>query len=340
MIEDGIVDIKPGFYIYNSAGTPILSAPLSGGLTIVGDGTFSGDISGASGTFSGNLSASSGLFSVSNGVLTAQSGTIGGWTINSTQLRSSGTNYISLNPITPKIALVQSGVEKITLDPVEGIKDSAGNFTLTPAGNLTIKGSITAGSTITGSDITITGNKSGTGSVSSLTSKLTFSASNYAVAAGSSSWTYTTSDGYWDSTTGEWVASGTSITTNTNDVRFTDATYGGSVPYGSSFYYGEMWLGSGNSSGTVDLWANHPSGYIGISLVANDTQKNIYIYGSGSGFGSVHSGSNGSDTPAVLQAGSDGKISRGRAFLSGGATASYLNANGVGLNGDLYFSTQ
>ena len=164
-IEDGTVDIAAGLYIYNSAGTAVLSAPLSGGLSIVGGGTFTGDISGASGTFTGNLSASSGLFTVNNGILTAQSGTIGGWKINSTQLRSNGANQISLNQGTPKIALItgatlngttglyEGGVEKITIDPVDGIKDSAGKFSLTPNGVLTINGSITSGSTITGTQI-------------------------------------------------------------------------------------------------------------------------------------------------------------------------------------------
>jgi hypothetical protein len=56
LIEDGISDIQAGFYIYNSSGVPVLSAPLNGGLSIVGGGTFSGDISGASGTFSGSMS--------------------------------------------------------------------------------------------------------------------------------------------------------------------------------------------------------------------------------------------------------------------------------------------
>jgi hypothetical protein len=55
-IEDGTVDIAAGFYIYNSSGTAVLSAPLNGGLSIVGSGTFTGNITGASGTFGGSLS--------------------------------------------------------------------------------------------------------------------------------------------------------------------------------------------------------------------------------------------------------------------------------------------
>ena len=132
-------------------------------------------ITGTTGTFGGVTINSSGItstnFSVtSTGILSAAAGNIGGWTINSTQLRSNAANYISLNPLTPKIALVQGGVlngstglyeggtEKIIIDPVEGIKDSAGNFTLTPSGNLTLRGSIQSGSTITGAIIQSSGN--------------------------------------------------------------------------------------------------------------------------------------------------------------------------------------
>ena len=152
LIEDGVVDIEPGFYIYNSAGTAILSAPLTGGLSITGGGTFTGALSGASGTFTGNITASNGLFSVNNGVLTASSGTIGGWSIGSTLTATVSNNTITLNPATPKIALIQSGTEKITIDPVEGIVGPsvtiAGNtgpgFKFSPDGTAVIRGTIYA----------------------------------------------------------------------------------------------------------------------------------------------------------------------------------------------------
>lgn len=253
-------NVLPGFYIYDSIGTPVLSAPLSGGLSINGGGIFSGDISGANGTFTGGLSVGSGTiafitnaigdgsrvtyngintlsvgdvvtisgianngpflnpgsnpatyyytfnaYNISNAIVTdvtattfkvasgvtnfstqsytsggtvtgvgfkvyssgifkAYAGNIGGWQIDQTQLRSRGSNYISLNPLTPQISLVNPSEGTITIDPVQGIKDSAGNFTLSPNGNLSLKGSITSGSTITGaqisgSRITSTGNE-------------------------------------------------------------------------------------------------------------------------------------------------------------------------------------
>ena len=157
LIEDGVVDIEPGFYIYNSAGTAILSAPLTGGLSITGGGTFTGALSGASGTFTGNITASAGTFSVNNGVLTAQSGTIGGWTITGSVFESTATGggQIKLTPSTAnggKIALLLNGTEKITIDAVEGIVGPsvtvAGNtgaaFKITPTGTAEFRGTIYA----------------------------------------------------------------------------------------------------------------------------------------------------------------------------------------------------
>lgn len=334
-----------------SANATVSSPNITGGTyktaSTVGDGTANsfGVKIDSSGIYGYPASSSTASFSFTNsGLLTANGGTIGGWTINTTQLRSNGTNYITLNPNTPRISLVKgaadiySGTGTITIDPVEGIKDSAGNFTLTPAGNLTIKGAMTSGSTITGADITMTGSQSGTGQIT--TTKLLFQASNYAVTAGSSSYTYQGTSGYYDSE-GDWIDTSSPQTITNSDVRFTDATYGGSTPYNSTFYYGELWLGSGNgNAGSVDLWANHPSGYIGISLVADSSSKNIYVYGDASaGFNTFHRSSSTNATkesPAFLQVDSAGRMSRGRAVITGGAST----PNSVlGLTGDLYFST-
>lgn len=142
------------FIIYGTDGTTKLLEFLTGGTTgtlaIKGSGTFSGDISAASGTFTGNvitsgsISANNGLFSVNNGLLTAQSGTIGGWTITGSLLHSSTVSggKIELNPATPKISLQQSGVDKITIDPIEGIKGPliGGNsaFQLQPSGSFSL----------------------------------------------------------------------------------------------------------------------------------------------------------------------------------------------------------
>jgi hypothetical protein len=436
-IEDGTVDIAAGFYIYNSSGTAVLSAPLNGGLSIVGSGTFTGNITGASGTFGGALDvgtttlanitgassvtessvtrvrftanntlkvndvvtisgiaqnqtfaywagpgttnpvynysnnpfnlgtvtvyaatattfdiqssvtgtytsggvATGSAFKVtSTGIVRAAAGQIGGWDINSTQIRSSGTDYISLNPITPGIEIVSPSQGTITINPITGIKDSAGKFTLSPNGNLSLSGSITSGSTITGADITMTGSVNGNGIAST---KLLFSASNYAISAGSSSYTYPGTSGYYDEN-GDWIDASAPQTVTNTDIRFTDATLGGAVPAGTStFSYGELWLGGGTgASSTVDLWANYPGGFIGISVAASSTSKNIYIYGdSSAGFDTVHRSSTtdaSKESPAFLQVDSAGRMSRGRAIITGGSSAP---SNTLGLTGDLYFST-
>lgn len=326
-----------------SANATITSPLITGGTyrtsATVGNGSTAGIKIDTSGIYGYTAASATPNFSVSNtGILTALGGTIGGWDINGTQLRSTGTNSITLNPNTPKIALLQSGVEKITIDPVEGIKDSAGNFTLTPAGNLTLKGSITSGSTITGADITMTGTVNGYGTASA---KLLFSASNYAISAGSSSYTYPGTSGYYDSE-GDWVDSVASQTTTNTDIRFTDATLAGAVPGAASgFGYGELWLGGGQgSSATVDLWANYPGGFIGISVAASTASKNIYMYGdSTAGFTTTHRSSttdSSKESPAFLQVDSLGRVSRGRAIITGGSSAP---STVLGLTGDLYFST-
>ena len=147
------------FEIFGTGGTSLLSYNTGDTkLNITGDGSFTGNITGASGTIGGITLNSSGIsstnFSISStGIITATSGTIGGWTITGSVIESPlvSNNRITFNPATPKIALLQSGVEKITIDPVEGIKDSTGNFALTPAGNLTIKGQVQATSGYFGS---------------------------------------------------------------------------------------------------------------------------------------------------------------------------------------------
>ena len=172
------------FIIYGTDGTTKLleysTSGTTGTLAIKGSGTFSGDISAASGTFtgnvttSGNISASNGLFSVNNGLLTAQSGTIGGWTITGSLLESTaaGGGQIRLAPATAnggKISLLYGGVEKITIDAVEGIvgpsKTVGGNtgpaFKITPSGTAEFRGTIYAENGIFTGNITSSATISG-----------------------------------------------------------------------------------------------------------------------------------------------------------------------------------
>ena len=114
-----------GFYIYNSAGTAVLSAPLSGGLSIVGNGTFTGSISGASGQFDGDLGASGGNFRVRSGSITALSGEIGKWIINENTLKSSLVAF-------PKLLL---DPDPTNSNPKIYLRATAGNGPSEPSGN-------------------------------------------------------------------------------------------------------------------------------------------------------------------------------------------------------------
>lgn len=164
--------VLPGFYIYNSAGTAVLSAPLSGGLSIVGSGTFTGSITGASGQFDGDLGASGGNFTVRSGTLTALAGNIGGWIINESALKSSAVAFpsIELDPVESKIHLRGTAGSSeigsyIKMDTTNGIRIGSGaspRFTVDMSGVLsaqdaTISGTITSSSinssSITGSSI-------------------------------------------------------------------------------------------------------------------------------------------------------------------------------------------
>jgi hypothetical protein len=137
-----------GFYIYNSAGTAILSAPLTGGLSIVGDGTFSGDISAASGQFDGDLGASGGNFRVRSGTITALAGQIGNWIINESAFKSSAVAFpnIELDPVEAKIHLRGTAGSSevgsfIKMDTTTGLRIGSGS---TPAFAVAMDGSLSA----------------------------------------------------------------------------------------------------------------------------------------------------------------------------------------------------
>jgi len=300
--------------IYGTGGTsdPLLSFGTNNQnqsvLTIKGNGTFSGDISAASGTFTGNITSSGGLFSVNNGVLTAQSGTIGGWTITGSLLHSSTVSggKIELNPATPKISLQQNGVDKITIDPVEGIKDSAGNFSLTPDGNLTLKGSITSGSTIDGAVFTSGGS-----------------------GGGLSSGTLTINSGFISHTSGLYVSTGSSG-------LYLDSTNGSDTNYMIISPSLGVILGQGNNIGDLQIRLNKATiegyvrGYLFHSLY--DQFADVTTLYTTSTFGTPGS------TVTINAA---NRLSRGRTLYTGNlsSTTALDTYLGGAFTGDLYFST-
>jgi hypothetical protein len=137
-----------GLHIYNSFGTAILSAPLTGGLTINGGGTFTGALSGASGQFDGDLGASGGNFTVRSGIVTALAGQIGNWIINENAFKSSAVAFpnIELDPVEAKIHLrANAGSSEsgnfIKMDTTDGLRIGSGS---SPAFTVSMDGSMSA----------------------------------------------------------------------------------------------------------------------------------------------------------------------------------------------------
>jgi len=179
--------VKRGLTAYDSGNNEVLRfdyGATTPTLTIKGDGDFSGNLSignstngqifkaqPATGIWLGANAYLDAPFKVNTtGYLEAQSGKIAGWNIQGSILESAtvSNNKITLNPATPKIALIQSGAEKITFDPVEGIVgpnityngSQVPSFKLTPSGNLTLYGSITVtGGNAATTDLVNTKNK-------------------------------------------------------------------------------------------------------------------------------------------------------------------------------------
>ena len=373
LIEDGVVDIAAGFYIYNSAGTAILSAPLTGGLEIVGGGTFSGNLSAAGGTFTGTLSAASGSFS---GTVTASSGSIGNWVINSGVLKSGTQSFprVLLDPTNSQIVLRASegasdSGNLIKLDPSVGIKvgttalpkftvDMSGNMSATDAvfnsgsfsGSITSSATITGGN-LTGSTINLTGVQTGSGSGSSYTessdtsTRLNFTNARYTIIPANDTWTETVSTPSYDSVNDEWTSTATTSTFTSNTIKFTDSVLEGGIP-SSAYYYGETWYEGGTSSGSIINYVNYVGGYLGFEIRANTSEKGFYFIGdssiAGQNWGVAHLTTSSKDQPAMLQTDQYGKVTRGRAiFTSGSSSTTILGStwNNVGQNGDLVFST-
>ncbi len=162
------------FVIYGSDGiTKLLEFDTvvggAGALSIIGSGSFSGDISAATGTLSNALNIgtpSGGLypFSVSStGVVRAISGTVGGLTLAADGIQNSTGSFKLDSDGKARFGI---GSNRIEIDPSIGISHAGGNFTLGINGTLSLTGSVTAtagsianwlisGSTLTANNLTL-----------------------------------------------------------------------------------------------------------------------------------------------------------------------------------------
>jgi hypothetical protein len=151
-----IGDVLAGLHIYNSQGDAILSAPLTGGLTISGGGTFTGNLSIGSGSSkfgsdSNGIWLGSDTYSISSpfrvsrsGYMVANSGTIGGWDLSSNHFQNS-TGTFKVSSLDSAIYVGDSNSSHIKISASGGIVTysagtPSGKFNLSASGNLTISG--------------------------------------------------------------------------------------------------------------------------------------------------------------------------------------------------------
>ena len=303
-------NVLPGFYIYNSAGTPVLSAPLGGGLSITGSGTFTGSISGASGQFDGDLGASGGNFTVRSGIVTALAGSIGGWVINSQALKNSAVAFpnIMLDPSSSKIELRQTASNSsdtgnsIKMDTVSGLRigqSGAPKFTVDMAGNM-----VAQDATLYGKIITTGTNPTG------------------------NSGTLTIDSGFIDHTNYLYIRSGSFAAISAGGLFQASASEGSE---GSNLYLypQEVIFGTGGATGDVQLRMGKigtSSGFTG--WYANGIDINVEPTGNNGSVGRT----------VTLYA---GQLRAGRALHTGAATSSAgIESVVFGSQvGDLYFST-
>jgi hypothetical protein len=276
---------------------------------------------------------------MSTGIFKAFAGNIGGWQIDATQIRSSGSSYISLNPLTPKISLVKSGIEKITIDPVSGIVGPdieinsviAPSFKLTPEGILTVRGSITSGSSITGA--TITGS--------------TITSTGGGVFGG----TLTISGAYFTQTEGMYIdapvfqvaTAGTDPNPSGTDSQKLAAYQAAATGYLFIGSQGRTHLGQGGSYSKLINGV-----YNSLNFTINETNPGDGYRGRGYTLFNLDAAefrapsqhvSNSVNYPTVV-AGAYGGLMTGRTFYYGtSGTSTDINTNVGGNLGDIYFST-
>ncbi len=321
------------FIIYGSGSQELLkftSSPTPG-LIVNGGGTFTGSLSIGSGNavfkadpdslttpgiWLGHADYLSAPFRVSkSGLVTASSGYIGGWQLGDSFLQNDlGTLKIN-SGASPAIYLGPASGAHIRLTPdsithYEG-GSASGKFTLTTSsGNVSLKGQLSAGSTITGAEIS--------GGVLTSTGSSTIGSGTLTIDSGSISHT----SGFYLST----GASGLYLDT----YSATDNAYLIVHPTTGTI------IGQGNSTGDLQIRLNNAElegytrGYLFHSLY--DQFADTAVLYTTTSFGTPGS---------TVTINANNRLSRGRTLYSGNISSaatldSYL---GGAFTGDLYFST-
>jgi hypothetical protein len=175
--------VKRGITAYDSGNNEVLSFDYGAATpTLAIKGTLTGSTGvfgpvtiGTSGISSTNFSIASDGSASFEGTVTANSGSIGGWSISENAFKSTAVAFptIELDPVSPKFEIRQSahassesGIKVIKIDPTSGIRagtTSSFKFTVDMDGNMSatdavftngqFNGNITSSATITGGTI-------------------------------------------------------------------------------------------------------------------------------------------------------------------------------------------
>jgi hypothetical protein len=320
--------------IYGTNGTTKLLEFIGGNtgtLAINGSGTFTGSLSIGSGNavfkadpdslatpgiWLGHADYLSAPFRVSkSGLVTASSGYIGGWQLGDSFLQND-TGTLKINSgSSPAIYLGPASGNHIALTPssithFENGSES-GKFTLTTSnGNVSLKGQLTAGSTITGATIS--------GGVLTSTGSSTIGTGTLTIDSGSIS-----------HTSGFYLSTGTAgLYLNTNSA--TDNAYLIVHPTTGTI------LGQGNDEGDLQIRLNttelvgYTRGYLFHSLYDQFPDTAV-----------LYTTTSFPQTGSTVTINANNRLSRGRTLYSGNISSaatldSYL---GGAFTGDLYFST-
>lgn len=330
--------VKRGITAYDSGNNEVLSFDYGAATpTLAIKGTLTGSTGvfgpvtiGTSGISSTNFSIASDGSATFNGTITANTGSIGGWSISENAFKSTAVAFptIELDPVSPKFEIRQSahptsesGIKVIKIDPTSGIRagttsnfkftvDMDGNMSATDAvfNSGSFSGSITSSATITGGTIS-GGTITSTGSGGTL-----------------SSGTLTINSGYINHTSGLYISTGEgglyfdTYSSTDNSYFMVNPTIG-------------VIMGQGNATGDLQMRINYADsppysrGYIFYGL-DNAEFKAGSINQIGVGYSTV-----------VVETG--GRLVKGRAFYYGSqTTSSGINSEVFSaVIGDVYLST-
>ena len=290
------------FIIYGTDGTTKLLDFIGGStgtLSITGSGNFSGNLSigssnaifkaePATGIWLGNATYASAPFSVSkNGVIKAEAGTIGGWTLGSSYLQGTNLKLDTSGIVVGSTTSSYFDISPTALTHRNSNGTASGKFTLTLGASpqLTIDGTIT----VNGSTAATTGDLAGYATTSALSSGLSGKISSGAAAS--------------------------DINSNSTTIN------GGKIATGQIASTGYSYS-SGNYS-NAGMQINLDNGVIRSPQFGIDSSGNAYFKGalsaaSGSFAGSL-SAASGSFTGSVTSTGSPGAYGSNTLTISGGA---------------------